>query len=148
MLEVRKLEAADEAAWRALWKGYADFYNADVPATVTASTFTRLLDPGSGMIGRVAVVDGELAGFSASVVHAATWSIEPVCYLEDLYVSETMRGRGAGRALIQDLVDLGRARGWARLYWHTQADNAAARRLYDTFTAADGFVRYRLPIGT
>ena len=35
-----------------------------------------------------------------------------------------------------------RAEGWARLYWVTAADNAAARRLYDRFTQADGFVRY------
>jgi hypothetical protein len=34
--------------------------------------------------------------------------------------------------------------GWSRLYWHTRAENAAARRLYDSFVEADDFVRYRL----
>jgi ribosomal protein S18 acetylase RimI-like enzyme len=51
-----------------------------------------------------------------------------------------------GRALVQDLIDLGRARGWARLYWHTQANNERARRLYDKFVEADNFVRYRLTL--
>jgi hypothetical protein len=35
-----------------------------------------------------------------------------------------------------------RAEGWARLYWMTRADNVQARRLYDRFAQADGFVRY------
>jgi len=31
--------------------------------------------------------------------------------------------------------------------WHTRADNAAARRLYDRFVPVDGFVRYALALG-
>jgi hypothetical protein len=45
--------------------------------------------------------------------------------------------------LIQDLLDLARARHWSRLYWHTRAGNPA-RRLYDDFAEADDFVRYRV----
>jgi ribosomal protein S18 acetylase RimI-like enzyme len=55
-----------------------------------------------------------------------------------------MRGRGIGRALIEDLLAQARAKGWSRIYWHTEASNAAARRLYETYTRADEFVRYRL----
>ena len=40
-------------------------------------------------------------------------------------------------------MDLAKARGWSRLYWHTQAKNPA-RSLYDKFAVADDFVRYRL----
>jgi GNAT superfamily N-acetyltransferase len=67
----------------------------------------------------------------------------PICYLEDLFVDPNYRNRGLGRLLIQDLVDLAKIRGWARLYWHTQAANPA-RRLYSEFAGADDFVRYRL----
>jgi hypothetical protein len=35
-----------------------------------------------------------------------------------------------------------RAEGWARLYWVTRQDNEPARKLYDQFAQADGFVRY------
>jgi ribosomal protein S18 acetylase RimI-like enzyme len=49
-----------------------------------------------------------------------------------------------GRALIEDVLELARETPWARVYWRTRADNAAARRLYDRFCEADGFVRYRL----
>ena len=45
-------------------------------------------------------------------------------------------------ALIEWLRNAMRAEGWARLYWMTHRDNAAARKLYDRFCEADEFVRY------
>ena len=56
------------------------------------------------------------------------------------------RGKGVGRALIEDLATLARAAGWKRLYWNTEITNAAARKLYDSFTPDDGHIRYRLTL--
>ena len=81
-------------------------------------------------------------GFANCVVHENTWEAQPVCYLEDLFVSSTVRGQGIGHALIEWLRNAMRAEGWARLYWMTRADNLPARRMYDRFSEADGFVRY------
>ena len=100
MIEVRAMEAADAPRWRALWAAYNRFYEASVADHVTEQTLARLLDPGSSLVGRVAVRDGAMIGFSASAIHEATWDTRAVCYLEDLYVDETARGFGAGRALI------------------------------------------------
>jgi GNAT superfamily N-acetyltransferase len=140
---IRPLARTDEDSWRHLWDAYVAFYEASVPEEVTRSTWRRLLEA-NAMIGRVAEDRGRVVGFSASVLHDCTWTIAPVCYLEDLFVDPDARGRGIGGALIEDLVQLGRQRGWSRLYWHTRADNLAARRLYDNFAKADDFVRYRL----
>jgi ribosomal protein S18 acetylase RimI-like enzyme len=78
------------------------------------------------------------------VLHSGTWTVDPVCYLEDLFVDPEHRGRGIGEALIRDLVATAKSKGWSRLYWHTRNSNAAARSVYDRFTLADDFVRYRL----
>lgn len=145
MIAIREAQAADENAWRRLWDGYLAFYETRLPPQVTARTWARILDPSSAMRGRLAEVDGRVAGFSVSVLHEGTWTTGPVCYLEDLFVDPACRGTGLGRALIQDLVDLGRAAGWSTLYWHTRTDNPA-RRLYDGFVTADDFVRYRLAL--
>ena len=134
----------DEAAWRRLWSGYLTFYKASVPEAVTAATWARQLDPASGIFGRVAERDGEIVGFSVSVVHPGTWTTAPVCYLEDLFVAPGHRGHGVGHALIDDLLGLAKEKGWSRLYWHTEAKNETARQLYDRYTQADGFVRYRV----
>jgi len=134
----------DEPAWRALWSAYNDFYEAKVPAPVTAATWRRMLDPAVPMFGRLAERSGMVCGFSICVVHEGTWTADPVCYLEDLFVDPAVRGGGIGRALVQDAVDRARDSGWSRLYWHTRAGNAAARRVYDRFASADDFVRYRM----
>jgi len=143
---IRNPGAADEAAWRRLWADYVAFYRAAVPEPVTAATWRRILDPAAPIFARLAERDGAVVGFSVCVVHDATWSLGPVCYLEDLFVAEAARGHGIGRALIEDLLARGAAGGWARLYWHTEATNAAARRLYDGFARADGYVRYRIAL--
>ena len=143
-LRIRDVEPGDEAAWRRLWAGYVDFYQSQVSEDVTAGTWARLLDPDSGMFCRHAELNSQVAGFTVSVLHPGSWTLQPTCYLEDLFVDPDARGHGLGRALIDDLVTLGRDRGWARLYWHTKDSNDAARRLYDRYVEADDFVRYRL----
>jgi GNAT superfamily N-acetyltransferase len=140
---IRDPAATDETAWRRLWSQYNAFYEVDIPETVTTQTWQRILDPASAMFGRFAAADGEVIGFSVSLLHNSTWTIAPIYYLEDLFVAPKFRGRGIGRLLIADLVDAARSKGWSRLYWHTRANNPA-RRLYDEFAKADDFVRYRL----
>lgn len=141
-LLIRPALAGDEAAWRRLWHGYCDFYKADVREPVTARTWGRIMDPCSAVKCIVAERDGEVLGFANYVVHDATWEINPLCYLEDLFVAPEVRGTGAGKAMIQWLKDAMATEGWARLYWVTHRDNTTARRLYDRFVAPDEFVRY------
>jgi GNAT superfamily N-acetyltransferase len=144
MLLIREPAPEDEPDWRRLWAAYVAFYETVVSEEVTNSTWQRLLEPSGSMFGRVAEWHGKVAGFTVSVLHQGSWTLHPICYLEDLFVDPNARGIGIGRALIEDLVTRARERGWSRLYWHTRAGNAEARRLYDRFAAADDFVRYRL----
>lgn len=139
---IRSALPSDERAWRDLWRAYCDFYEARVGDEVTARTWQRILDPDSGVMCIVAESEGRVVGFANCVVHENTWETQPICYLEDLYVEPAARGSGVGAALIEWLRNAMRAEGWARLYWLTREDNAPARRLYDRFAEADGFVRY------
>lgn len=139
---IRSALPSDEAAWRKLWAGYCDFYGVRLQPTVTDRTWKRILDPDSAIMCIVAEVDGQVYGFANCVVHENTWESQPVCYLEDLFVLPSARGHGIGTALIEWLRNAMRAEGWSRLYWTTQASNHQARKLYDRFAQADGFVRY------
>jgi GNAT superfamily N-acetyltransferase len=141
-ITVRAATSADEPRWRELWAGYNAFYETEIPEAITQSTWRRILNPAVPVLGRVAELDGRVVGFSNSVLHESTWAAAPICYLEDLFVDQTARGAGVGGMLLQDLVVLARQNGWSKLYWHTRAGNATARRLYDIFTRADDFVRY------
>ena len=139
---IRAALPSDEAVWRQMWRGYLQFYEADVSDEVTNRTWKRILDPDSAVMCIVAEVDGQVYGFANCVVHENTWETQPVCYLEDLFVSPAARGHGVGSALIEWLRNAMRAEGWARLYWVTRQGNAQARRVYDRFAQADDFVRY------
>lgn len=142
-ITIRAIEVADEDGWRVLWKDYCDFYQTDLAEAVTASTWGRILNPVEPLYALVAEDEaGTLLGFANYVLHPHTWSDQTLCYLEDLFVCEDARGNNIGHSLIKSLIQQGRERGWKRVYWHTNADNERARRLYDRFTPADDVVRY------
>ncbi|MEH7826736.1 GNAT family N-acetyltransferase [Gemmobacter denitrificans] len=145
-MELRDANPQDRPAWESLWSDYLRFYKVDLSPAVTAHTWNRLMDPASPMSGRFAFVNGVMQGFALFHHHCSTWVAGDDCYLEDLFVADTARGLGIGRALIDDLAALARARGWHRLYWHTDEGNARARALYDSYAPYDGHVRYRLKL--
>ena len=145
VIEIREPDRQDKAQWLSLWQGYTRFFGSPQPAEVTEHTWQRMLDAASPMLGRFAVVDGNVVGFAICILHEGTWVKTPICYLEDLFVAPQMRGQGIARTLIQALQTEGKEKGWSRLYWHTRTDNPA-RRLYDEFTPADDYVRYRVTL--
>jgi GNAT superfamily N-acetyltransferase len=143
---IRDLVPGDKDGWLALWSAYLAFYQVKLDPAVTDNTWSRLFDPASALKARVAVGTNALLGFAIHLHHPSTWVPGEDCYLEDLFVAESARGMGVGRALIADLQTLARAKGWHRLYWHTDQDNARARALYDSIVPSDGHVRYRLKL--
>ena len=140
---IRKIEARDEARWRTLWDGYCRFYERELNEAVTRHTWARILDPASPVYAIVAERAGEgVIGMANYVIHENTWTLTPVCYLEDLFVDPSKRAAGVGKALIDWLVAQMKEQHWSRLYWHTRENNYRARGLYDKYTPHSGFLRY------
>jgi GNAT superfamily N-acetyltransferase len=146
---IRPVAAGDCDAWFRLWQGYLEFYEKTLPTEISEATWRRLLDSKEPIHGLVAVSpSGMVVGFANYVLHAATWSEQPFCYLEDLFVAPESRGTGTGRALIEALVDLAKTHGWYRVYWQTKASNATARALYDKIAPVTDWVRYDVNVKT
>lgn len=140
---IRKIEARDEARWRVLWDGYCRFYEREPNEAVTRHTWARILDPASPVFAIVAERAGEgVIGMANYVIHENTWTLTPVCYLEDLFVDPSKRAAGVGKALIDWLVAQMKEQHWSRLYWNTRENNYRARGLYDKYTPHSGFLRY------
>jgi GNAT superfamily N-acetyltransferase len=140
---IRPLRATDRGQWETLWRGYLDFYRADLPAEVTEQTWAALCLETSAVHGLVAEVDGELAGLAHTVLHPTTWASGPACYLEDLFVAKPWRGRNVARRLIEAVYNFADKSGAASVYWITQEYNAAARSLYDTVAHRTSYVHYQ-----
>ena len=143
MATIRPLNASDRSGWDGLWNGYLDFYETHLDPAVTDAAWRRLTAPTGDLRGLVAEADGQLIGFAHYLLHPSTWALQNYCYLEDLFVSDSVRGKGVGRALIAAVEEAGRKAGSTRLYWVTNIDNAKARKLYDQMAAYDGFIQYR-----
>lgn len=140
---IRMAEPRDEARWRELWAGYVDFYRGSVPEEATAHTFARILDPASPVDCLVAERNGRVEGICNYLYHDSTWSTQPICYLQDLFVDPAARGGGLARQLILACEEAAKAKGAFRLYWQTQEYNAPARSLYDTIVSRSSFIVYR-----
>jgi len=144
---IRPVAAADYAQWLPLWDAYNAFYGrsgpAALPAAITQTTWQRFFDAAEPVHALVAELDGRLLGLSHYLFHRSTIHVEPVCYLQDLFTAQEVRGRGVGRALIGEVATRARAAGAARVYWLTHETNATARRLYDQVAANSGFIVYR-----
>ena len=144
--EINDATASDHSAWAGLWAQYLAFYKITLAADVTDHTWARMLDPVSRLSGRFAFTDGVMVGFAIHHHHASTWVAGDDCYLEDLYLAASARGQGIGRALLDDLIAVSRAKGCKRLYWHTDKCNQTARKLYNHYAQEDGHVRYRMAL--
>ncbi|HJU30781.1 MAG TPA: GNAT family N-acetyltransferase [Hyphomicrobiaceae bacterium] len=143
--KVRPLEARDKAAWLRLFKGYIEFYKAHIAEDVIETLWQRLMQGGEGFHSALVAVDDsdQPIGLAHLLLHRSTWTNAHYCYLEDLFVDPTQRGKGIGRALIDAVYAHADASGCTRTYWMTQETNATARRLYDTVATKSPFVQYR-----
>lgn len=140
-INLRPLRATDYAAWIVMLRDY----DPDVIDEASCA-WERLMDSTCDVVGTIAELDGEIAGFMHHVFHEFSLMRGPVCYVADLYVRPQFRRRGIARAMLEQLIERGRADGWTRVYWVTEHGNPA-RALYDQFAAPD-FVRYHLDLGS
>jgi len=140
---IRAVGEDEREAWNPLWAGYLAFYKTALAQDVSDLTWTRFHDPDEPMFALGGYVDGRLAGFAHYLFHRSTWAPHRYCYLEDLFVAETARGRGLGRALIEAVYDKARAASASRVYWLTHSGNTQARALYDGVADNLGFIQYR-----
>jgi GNAT superfamily N-acetyltransferase len=142
-LTIRPIETGDKPEWKPLWQAYLAFYETALPDTVYDTTFERLVSPDHpAQNGLLALQDGQVTGLVHFIYHPHNWRIEPVCYLQDLYVAPDARNGGAGRALIEAVYARADRDGCPSVYWLTQDFNTTARQLYDRIGTLTPFIKY------
>ena len=144
---IRPVLREDFNQWKALWDGYNAFYGRrDATALseeITNSTWSRFFDSYEPMYALVAEQSGQIPGLVHYLFHRSTISIQPTCYLQDLFTVEAARGKGVGRALIGEVYRRAADAGCSRVYWLTHETNATAMKLYDKIAEKSGFIVYR-----
>jgi GNAT superfamily N-acetyltransferase len=146
-LLIRDVQPDDFAQWKLLWDGYNAFYGRKdataLPDSITEMTWSRFFDGYEPMHALTAERSGSLLGLVHFLFHRSTISLESICYLQDLFAHEDARGKGVGRALIEEVYRRAKRAGCHKVYWQTHETNATAMKLYDKVAEKSGFLVYR-----
>lgn len=143
LARTRPLQHDDRQRWDELWQQYLAYYEQQLPASMTDLTWRRLME-GRELWGFAGLDDDDrLVGFVHYHFHLSTWSPNGYCYLEDLFVDPSSRGKRIGRALIEAVYAAADERAVGRVYWHTENTNARAQVLYNQVGYLTPFLQFR-----
>lgn len=80
----------------------------------------------------VAEADGSVEGFALFYTRYSTWKGQRM-YLEDIVVTEKMRGHGMGKLLLEKLIEVAKERKYSGILWQVLDWNAPAINFYKKF---------------
>jgi len=140
-----EIERPPFAAWKPMWLDYLGKQAEAVGLEQHHITYSRLVDPDFNLFGVVAG-GAQPIGFAHFYFHPSTFHAREDCCLQDLYVHPSARGRSLGRALVEQVATVARARGAPVLHWKTRESNVAAQSMYARFAQRSEFVSFRLPL--
>jgi GNAT superfamily N-acetyltransferase len=82
----------------------------------------------------VAEVDGKVEGFALYYIRYSTWKGQAM-YLEDILVTESMRGKQLGKLLFERLIEEAKEKKFNRIIWQVLEWNEPAINFYKKFNA-------------
>ncbi|NXY95381.1 GNAT family N-acetyltransferase [Streptomyces sp. BR123] len=142
-IKVRTVRAGDFDGWRALYRGYADFYRVEQTEETAGRVWSWVNDPGHEVQALVAEdAEGRLVGLAHYRPFARPLSATVGCFLDDLFVDPAGRGSGAADLLLARLREIAAERGWSVVRWITADDNHRARGKYDQVATRTMWVTY------
>ena len=142
-MNIRSLHGRDEDQWRSLW--HENMQN-QASEALTETTWTRICSPDSPVYGLGAWSGETLTGILHYVLHPTTGSLHHVCYMQDVYVAPAHRRKGIAKAMINELAQVGRQKGWERIYWIVEQNNQEAQNLYEGLGVKLDFSFHVLPL--
>jgi GNAT superfamily N-acetyltransferase len=83
----------------------------------------------------VAEADGEVQGFALYYIRYSTWKGQRM-YLEDIIVTEAMRGKGLGKLLFDQLITEAKDKGLNGIVWQVLEWNEPAINFYKKYRAS------------
>lgn len=144
---IRKAAAADVPKVIELLREFAEFEKLENDCLIAESDLTEVVFGEKAFVYLlVAVYDNELIGFALLYPKFASFRGERSLYLEDLYVRQTLRGKGFGSAMLRQAARTAKNEGFQRLDWQALKWNTHAIDFYHKIGAEsdDGNTNFRL----
>ncbi|MFA5328683.1 MAG: GNAT family N-acetyltransferase [Prolixibacteraceae bacterium] len=83
-----------------------------------------------GFLGFFVMANDQFAGLANCNINFSTFQAKPLINIHDFIVSPEFRGIGAGRFLLQGIVDFALENGFCRVNLEVREDNLTAKSLY------------------
>lgn len=136
MLSIRPATPADAALMLDLIRGLAEYEREPKAVIATEADLVRHgFGPEPKYRCLIAEWDGKAVGFALFHYNFSTWRGQPGLYLEDLFVYPEMRGKGAGKALLQRLAQIALEEHCYGLRWMVLEWNDPALKFYESLGA-------------
>jgi ribosomal protein S18 acetylase RimI-like enzyme len=146
-VSVRPLGDKDFFPWLGLFEGYSEFYKSDLTDEKALRVWSWIIDKNHALEGAVALDDdGEMVGVAHYREVPRTLDADRGLFLDDLYVVPDARSTGAGRALMDFVMQHARDRHISQIQLVTAADNTTAQRLYDAVGTRTDWVTYEIEL--
>jgi GNAT superfamily N-acetyltransferase len=147
-INIRKAERTDCKRLLELIQELADYEKAPSEVTVTLDHFEKS-GFGNNPVWWAFVAEDEnnIQGFALYYVRYSTWKGQRM-YLEDIIVTEKMRGKGIGAMLFDNLILEAKEKGFNGIAWQVLEWNEPAINFYKKYNATfDGeWVNCSIPI--
>ena len=134
-ISIRRAVREDCPRLLELIRELAEYERAPQEVTVTLDHFTKSgFGPQPVWWAFVVTVDGRVEGFALWYVRYSTWKGQRM-YLEDLIVTQAMRGRGLGKLLFDRLIREMREQNYSGMVWQVLDWNEPAINFYKKYQA-------------
>ena len=129
MIDIRKPTLADLPELSGLFDLYRIYYKKETDLKAAERFLKERIEKNESVI-FVATSDGKLVGFTQLYPLFSSTRMKRLWLLNDLYVAQEFRGKGASRKLLEAAKDLARTTDAAELLLETEKTNTIGNSLY------------------
>jgi len=135
-ITIREAKKQDSGLILKFVKALAKFEKAEDEVQATASAIeSSIFGENSSTYAIICEKEGEPIGFAVYFFNYSTWQGKNGLYLEDLYVSNTERGSGAGKLMLKYLAQVAVDKDCGRFEWVVLDWNKPAIEFYESLGA-------------
>lgn len=142
-IKVARARPQDRDAWLGLWTEWQHHMKGAVPADVTEKAWQRAQEPDSGLVILLGhTPEGQAIGFATVSFTPFAWTGSDIAFLQDLFVTESARGEGAGEALLRAVYAEADEQGATQVFWMVDETDARLQRFYERNGIRTSYLRY------
>jgi GNAT superfamily N-acetyltransferase len=143
MIRVALARDADKASWLGLWRSWQQHMKGAVPDAVTERTWGRSQQSDSDLLILLGFSpESEAIGFATVSFTPFAWTASDIAFLQDLFVLEKARGKGAGDALLHAVYRIADERGASQVFWMVDEADEKLQRFYARNGIRTPYLRY------